>query len=373
MGLTTLHVQRFSDWQRSTLDSWGAVWAKVVNPPEGQESPFPNQKVDVRIWTDNIDGAYILRGYDGGVAFVRRMLPAWSARPYAECCELANEADPNDAWWCQQIVRYSQGAMDEARRHGIKLCIFNFPEASPHGGDPYSEDLRIAKCKELVPAVEQAIDQGHYIGMHAYWRPGVEGPTGAFHALGHVTFTARVWGDSGVDLDRLQLLVNETGIDGGIAGHQARQGWRSFTNIGNYAGQIAEAEVYARQHPWIKALMVFTAGYEPPWANYDLGKNECYVIGLKLAQVTAPPASGLPPITPEYIAETRRHRLVLNPNAALKRAIEAAGQYPASNEFDQSETAARQYGFDGRTQRWYLWEWQAGQQPRPIYSEEAER
>lgn len=364
MSLTTLHIQRILDWHPRILDLWGATWAKVVNPPESNASPFPNQSVVVRMWTDNIDGAYITQGYDGGVAFVRRMLPTWLARPYAKCYELANEPDPNDAWWRQQIVQYSMGAMDEAARYNIKLCILNFPEASPHGGDPYSEKVRADKCRELVPAVQQAVEHGHYVGLHAYWRPGVEGPTGSFHALGHVAFTAKVWGDNGVDLNKLQLLVNETGIDGGIAGHTPRQGWRDFVNADVYAQQIAEGEEYARKLGYVKALMLFTAGFEPPWDRYNLEYDDCCVIHRRLSSLT-------PEITPAYIAETRKYRLRLNPNAALKRAIEAAGQYPASNEFDATPEMARQYGF--KDDWWYLWEWRAGQQPRIVYSEPAER
>jgi len=372
--LATLHVQRVERWQRWALEDWGAIWAKIVNPPQSVESPFPNQRVVVRWWTDDIDSDYIARGYTGGVAFVRRMLPVWRDRPYATAYELANEPDVNDPWWRRQVVAYSRGAMDEANQHGIKLVILLPPEASPHGGDPYSPELRIAKCRELVPAVKQAVEQGHYVGMHAYWRPGVAGPTDSFHALGHVALTASVWGDAGVDLDRLQLLVTETGIDGGIAGHTPRQGWRDFMDIGAYAQQIAEAEMYARALGYVKALMLFTAGYQSPWGRFDLVEADCRVIGRSLRSLP-PPVSPGPVVDDSWIAETRQHRLRLNPDAALKQAIEAAGQCCASNEFDatgHAESAtAFQYGFANNT--WYLWKWSRAEGVKVIYTEKAER
>jgi len=369
MTLTTLHVQRLLSWHRRVVESWGSTWVKMVNPPEGGESPFPNQKVDVRWWTDDIDSYHIANGYEGGVAFVERMAPIWLARPYAECYELANEPDHNSELGIRNLVAYSLGAMDEAARRNLKVCILNPPEASPHGGDPYSENLRVSKCKALVPAVRKAVEQGHYVGMHAYWRPGVAGPTDAFHALGHVAFTVKVWGDEGVDLSRLRLLVTETGIDGSLAGHTPFQGWRDLVDIGSYARQIAEAETYARQLGYVDSLMIFTTGYEPPWGGFNLNEVDCDVIGEFLPSSPPPP----PPVPEDdpWIASTRNFRLRLNPDAALKKAIEKAGQYPASNEFYCTPTQAYQYGFANDT--WYLWKWEAGKEPYIIFSERAER
>ncbi len=368
---STLHVQRLLPWQRGTMESWGSAWAKIVNPPESGVSPWPNQKVIVRWWTDNIDSQYISRGYDGGVSFVQDMLSTWSARPYAAAYSLWNEPECNDAWWLQRLAAASRGAMDEATRRSIKVVILETSESNPSGGDPYSVAVQTAKIKVLTSAVKQAVEQGHYIGAHAYWRPGVEGPTGKFHALGHVEFMARAWGEDGVDLDRTQLLVTETGIDGGIAGHQTKQGWRALTTLEGYASQITEAEVYARALPYVKALMFFTAGCESEWRDFDLDEGNCRVIGAKLTAIPAPLPSPLPLITPEYVAETRKHRLILNPNAGLKNAIEAAGQCCASCEFDASSEGARQYGF--KDNWWYMWEWRPGQSCKIVYREEAER
>lgn len=83
------------------------------------------------------------------------------------------------------------------------------------------------------------------------------------------------------------------------------------------------------------------------------------------------PGSGLPELTHAYLASTRQHRLRLNPVAALKNAIEQAGQYCGGNEFDATPAGARQYGFDPRTNRWYLWEWTASGGVRTVWAEDA--
>ena len=348
--LTTLHVQRLLQWQKGAMDSWGSTWAKIVNPPESSASPWPNQKVNVRWWTDDIDAAYAYAGYQGGVEFVRRMAPTWAARAYAAAYSLGNELDVNDLVRLEALIGYWRGAMDEANRRGIKLVILESSEASPHGGDPYSEATRVDKCKRMVPAIRQAVEQGHYVGMHAYWRPGVEGPTGTFHALGHVAFTAKVWGDNGVDLDRLQLLVTETGIDGGIAGHTMRQGWRDLTTLDAYAGEIAQGELYARGLRYIKAMMLFTAGYESPWSQFNLTESDCGVIGARLASVAAPlvPDESL---EEQIVVAAQRHIIPRTPGWALYEAGKARGYMEASPEFDMGEWRCQAFRQPG-VERW---------------------
>jgi len=263
--LTTLHCQRVLPWMDSVLAEWRSGWVKVVNPPA--DVSFPDvPRVLGRIWTDDVDGGYLARGREGGAAFVRDMAPRWRAVPEVRVWELANEPDCNSTDGLARLREYTLGAIEEANRQGITLCVLNLPEGNP-GGDAAA--IRW-KWQQLAEAVKAAVAGGHYVGLHAYWRPGVEGPTGRYHALGRREYDICDLADMGVDVDKLRVLINECGIDGGIAGHTPRQGWRDLSTPEIYREEIAEAEEYARGMPAIDALMYFTAGFEPPWGGYDI-------------------------------------------------------------------------------------------------------
>ena len=65
MSLTTIQLLNYAAWMPDALGQLGSTWVKWLNPPAGV-SAFPGQKLDVRIWTDNRDGAYIAQGEAGG-------------------------------------------------------------------------------------------------------------------------------------------------------------------------------------------------------------------------------------------------------------------------------------------------------------------
>lgn len=261
---TTLHFQRVPDWANGVLRDWRSGWAKVVNPSAGLSLPDVPY-LCARWWTDDRDAGYIREGREGGARFVRDMLPTWQG-VRATCYELANEPDCNTNDGLAALNTYTLGALQEADRHGIKLCILNCSEANPSG-----ELNEIAwKWAQLKDAIVYAVNNGHWTGWHAYWRPGVEGPDGRWHALGRRARDIELLGGLGVDVGRLKVLVNECGIDGGIAGGPAQQGWRNLTSADAYRAELVEMERYARTIAQVQACMVFTAGYEQPWSGFDV-------------------------------------------------------------------------------------------------------
>ena len=270
MTKTSLHVQRIQPWMEQATRDLGSDWIKIVNPPAGND-PMPRiaNKV-VRLWTDSTDAVFIARGELGGREFVRTMLPRWREHPWATCYSLANEPDCNSNKGLANLCSYSMGAMQEASANGIRVVGLECSEASPHNNDlPGDEHIRW-KMQQLVPVVNEAIALGHYIGRHCYWRPEVEGPTGRDHALGRVIRDVEYWASMGVQTSGLQLLLTEWGVDGGIAGHTPQQGWRDlYSDPSLYFREIAEGEAMAQRLPWLKAMFLFTAGFEPPWAGFD--------------------------------------------------------------------------------------------------------
>jgi hypothetical protein len=241
----------------------------------------------VRIWTDDIDAAYIAQGRAGGKAFVHRMWPEWQARP-AAAYELANEPDCNSNAGLASLREYTLGAIEEAAHLGIKLCVLNLAEGNPHDNAQHDPAVSAWKWQQLRPAVVAAASAGMPMGRHCYWRPGVEGPTGRWHSLGRLQ-----WDLQTLNVPGLRVLVNECGIDGGIAGHPGKQGWQLLTSEMLYRQDIVEAERFARTLPGVEMLALFGVGAQSPWETFDIpeGFARSLVGPLK---ALAPPAVEAP-------------------------------------------------------------------------------
>lgn len=363
--LTTLHAQRLLSWFAPWVMELGPLWVKLVNPPRGPD-PFPGRRKDIRIHTDDWDRPYIARGRQGGRDYVRKMYDehwrhylGWGDVAF----ELPNEPDCNSLEPLTALCEFTIGAIEEAAVLGIRLIVFNLPEGNPHDNGTGNVAESAWKLGKLAPAAKLAVERGHIIDLHAYWRPDVEGPTGRWHALGRVKWTLETWITQGVDGSRLRVIVGETGIDGGIAGHPAREGWRKLSNESAYRVEIAEAERYARANlPWVEALCLFTFGWEPPWETFDHYESFARSLIAPLREVgpmtTEPtwPAQPSAALSESWLAEARKHKIPINPDAALNRAIRAAGQERGGPEFYR-DGAAWQWGFHEATQIWHLWRW----------------
>ena len=304
MTKTSAHIQRIEPWMQQGLIDLGCNWVKCVNPPGGPD-PMPRipNKV-VRIHTDAIDDQFVPRGEQGGRDFVRHMLPQWRERAWATCYSLANEPGCNDAVDLMNLNAYSIGAMEEASTNGIKLVILETSESNPTGGESYDPEVKWWKLRRLFPAVQTAIEQGHYVGVHAYWRPGVEGSLGHFHALGEIVTKVNMWAGMGVNLDGLQLLVTEWGLDGAIESHP-HEGWRAFVARGviterDYIDGLLAAEALAQTKPWLKALFKFTYGFEGQWQSYDHQEGFVRNLVTVMSDLPGPPVE--PPAPPEELA-----------------------------------------------------------------------
>jgi len=287
---TSAFVQRIEPWMQQALVDLNTRWVKLCNPPPGPD-PMPRipNKV-VRIHTDAIDDQFVPRGEQGGRDFVRHMLPQWRDRPWATCHSLACGPNSDEIGDLRNLRGYSMGAIAEAEALGIKLAILDLFESHPTGGDPYKPEVKRAKLQELLPAVQLAVELGHYVALQAYWRPGVEGPLGDHHALGDLILKVQMWGDMGLDLSRLRLFVSEWGLDGAVGGNP-HEGWRAFVARGDiteqdYIDGLLAAEALAQQKPWLLALFKFVYGWEKPWQTYN--HDEGFVRNLVVAMPNLP-------------------------------------------------------------------------------------
>ena len=275
---TSLHVQRIEAHQAEFARRAG--WIKVVDPP--LDTPvFPEaQVVVVRFWDDDHEPAYIARGYQGGIDFVHDNLPRWRRVQANRCMyELPNEPDCNSNTGLLALNAFTLGAIDEASKHGVTLVGLNLAEGNPNDDGTGSDKTVVEKWQKLLPCIHALAAGGHYMGRHCYWRPGVEGPTGRYHALGRLQWDLGV-----LNTPKLNVLVNEMGIDGGIAGNPPKQGWKVFLQPAEYAAQVAEAEAFLLGMPQVKAGFLFTSGFNPPWETYDHNEAICNLILDKMGQ-----------------------------------------------------------------------------------------
>lgn len=305
---TSAHIQRIEPWMQQALIDLGSNWVKFVNPPAGPD-PMPriSNKI-VRIWTDDIDAQFIARGEAGGRDFVRHMLPQWRERSWGApeyiaeydgkkvVYSLANEPESNSNTGLANLCAYSLGAMREADANGIKVVILELPEGNP--GDNQTGDVGVSawKLQQLAPAVREAVALGHYVGLHAYWRPGVEGPLGRWHALGRIEWDVEIWQQLGIDISNLKLLVTEWGVDGGIApeqpGHAPKTGWLTLCDPTTYFQEVAEGERRARQLPWLKSLLLFDWGPESEWVSFGHDEGAVRSIIRATGPLLEPPLVG---------------------------------------------------------------------------------
>jgi len=336
---TSLHWQSLRSWARRAMADWGPAWVKIMDPPENGIDPFPEVPYkDIRFHTDKWDNDYVARGEQGGREYIQRLLPNINRCPWATAVEVTNERECNSEPGMTSLCNFSIGAMRELSAHGKRGIILNWPEASPHNQDQPGTEHTVWKMTKFLPAVREAVAQGHIIGRHCYWRPEVEGPLGPYHALGRLEWDVQWWANQDIDVDRLQVLVTEWGIDGGIDHKPPVQGWRDMVNQGlltpaQYVAQITEGERRAQQLSWLLGLFLFNAGSQEKWLGYDHDEGIVRNIIVQMHAVQPPPV-----LSPEEIRNLAWNAVGVpyNPTHAFPQYAREHGLgAPLGNTFDQ--------------------------------------
>ncbi len=317
--LTSLHIQRYQGWHDQWCREVGAAFVKIVNPPENVDLLPSVPNVLVRFWSDDVAAGYIARGYEGGRAYVRDYIDRFRrVQARGKVLELWNEPDCNSNEGLRNLNNATLGAITEANAQGITLCVLNIAEGNPHDNGIGKASVAAWKWNELRSCIGAAVQTGHYLGRHCYWRPEVEGPTGRWHALGRLESDIDMLRNLGVDVDHLKVLVNEWGIDGGIAGHPPVQGWKVLTDPDTYRAQIVEGEAHARHIPQVQALMLFTSGYEGQWATYDHDAPFCGSLIQPLRALDSAPVTPPESASPRLHLPIKRADIARNADGSLR-------------------------------------------------------
>jgi hypothetical protein len=319
-GKVSLHWQRVQPWARSTHNALGSCWVKIVNPQAGGD-PFPGVRKLLRFWTDNFDRQMLAAGIAGGKQYINRMAIEWAK--FADwgyvVFELPNEPGCNSNEELASLRDFTRAAIERAHELGYMVCALNLPEGNPH--DNGTGDWAVAewKMRQLVPACIGA----DYIGMHAYWCPGVEGPTGPYHALRYRRNMEILRQAVGY---YPHVLLNECGVDGLINGHAPYKSLSLYPSVGAYVEDAMQFIRAVESDAWVESAMFFTAGYEPPWQDYDHTQE---VVRLMAERIGGSLEAAIGKAAQDYI-------IPLNPVAAFEVAGADLGLLPASREFDVS-------------------------------------
>lgn len=319
----SLHWQRVLPWAEGAHEALGSAWVKIVNPTEGSD-PFPGRRKVLRFWTDSWDRELLAKGAAGGREYIDRMAPTW--RKYLSwgyvVFELPNEPPCNSNEEIIALRDFTGAATKRAHELGFMICALNLPEGNPHDNGTGQQEVCRWKMRQLAPGLIGA----DYVAFHAYWVPGVEGPTGPYHALRYQSNT--IWASDVMGYFP-RVLLTECGVDGLINGFAPYKSWRSlYASPESYVKDASLFIEEAQEQPFIESLFFFTAGFEEPWGDYEHDENVVRMMADNLRNYD------MAEVESTIMAETQRHIIPLNPLAGFEKQGAEYGLLPASREFD---------------------------------------
>jgi hypothetical protein len=376
MSILTLHVQR-RDYPRWLTDSMARLagrvgWIVCIDPPPDR-NPFPHQKMAARLWIggDDVEAGYIRRGAEGASAYYDRIRADLDQRRYVECFLGPNEPGvtwPDDR---KRLAEFYVRLAGHYHADGRKLAGPCWSVGWP-GGTADQERIPWVECihrdtREMLPIFE-VVDYGcsHNYGKRvgAAWTE-LDAWTLRFR---HVFDALRTAGKRVPP-----WLITEGGLD--IKGDKETSGWLGPDGPSEqqYADQIAFAVQQVSRFPEVQCYAIFTA-LPTDWVSFTATESLWRRLeALIMAEAITPPQPATPPALSEaWLAEARKHKVRYNPDAGLRKAIEAAGQEVKSNEWYEGDTAY-QWGLDVARLMWHLWRWTPTGGVQRVHSEAVTR
>lgn len=346
----------YDDWVIEHARAFGGV--KLINPQYGNWRKFTDAGIPVlgrMVWPHDSDKRHIA---DGAAGAERWFADFW---PTARQCggitlwECANEPVTNSIAETEALDRFTARLADLFHDNGLRIVGINYSTGHPH----------FAMWRYLGVALSK-ID---YLGRHSY---ACEEPWfGADQWWHPYRLVEDVKHIRAAGMRVPPIILGETGID--RAGNPDTDGWRARgVDANTYTTLLVQYALrLGSLVPELEAVAPFT-WLSTGWPSFDIDQaTSAMLVAKALPAYSVPDA--LPAITPAYLEQARRYKVPINPDAALARSIMAAGQLPASDEFDHTGAAARQWGYRRSDATWHLWQWEAGKAPRIVHSEPAVR
>ena len=346
----------YADWVVAHAKALGGV--KLLNPQYGDWRKFADAGVPIlgrMVWPNDSDKRHVA---DGAIGAERWFADFWpTAR---QCSGITLWEGPNEpeTWTiadAQRLDAFTARLADLYHDNGLRLVGLNYSTGHPEFA--------------LWQHLGNALAKVDYLGRHSYtvaepWFDRDEW----WHAYRLVEDVKAI---RAAGLRVPPIILGETGID--RAGDPAMDGWRArgvdrntyTTLLVQYALRLGSLV------PELAAVAPFT-WLSTGWPSFDIDQATSAMLVAKWQPVAAEPGP-LPAITDTYLEQARGYKVPINPDGALAKSMMAAGQLPASDEFDHTGAAARQWGYRRSDATWHLWQWEAGKAPRIVHSEAAQR
>jgi hypothetical protein len=197
--------------------------------------------------------------------------------------EAYNEPVPADAAQMQRLAEFEAKRTELLAAVGVRSVIGNFGTGQPD----------LALWQHFRPALEAAIKNKGYLGLHEYSAPTMQFGTPQDplkwgsdpNQEGWLTLRYRKVYHSYLEPNNLSLplVITETGIDGMVGNRPgpSGKGWKDFGDYwsglgmqgaaaGNYMQQLAWYDAQLQQDKYVLAAAIFAAAAPAGWESYEI-------------------------------------------------------------------------------------------------------
>lgn len=362
MGLHVMHADR-DDLVRAYIDKVRPTVVKWLDDPGGN---------DIVQYAKDRGALTVLRVYESDQQlsgnYIGRVVSAMQQWPAFAVGESLNEdfQTPPEAARRAEFDIELMKAMDRIGRKAGILCAST--------GQP-----EMSFWPDYLPAIRYAAEHGHYVCLHEYgggpvgmlwgvgqnqhpWNNRVDKPENAA-ARGWWVLRYRRHVDEWRRLGLTtipRIYIGEGGIDDiwPRPGHGGK-GYKDYINehpagVGDYAEQWAwTCRRWAEDSYMVGGVDFGFASRDPQWGSFDMATDPATLADVQATMAALagtptptpipvpppPPPGGNPMFDVEILEEAGRRQVIqLQPDAALQKAIEAAGFWPTSPEYRQQTT-----------------------------------
>ena len=244
-----LHMQQMDANVARYVNDGHMPWVKLMLYEDQtiSENPFPNTRTIGRVWIggDGVEAGFVARGYAGGEAYFRRLLPFYRLHPWVDAWEgPANEPSVDNEQHIQNLVGATRTWASLMHLDGLRTVGLNLGVGWPQIADVHKFD--------------SAIDKVDYIGLHEYSAPAMWDGASWYCLRYRQTFASM----------GKPLLITECGIDGGVIS-QPRKGWRTFATEQQCWEQAQWYEREMQRDDCVEAAFWYGCVPTPDWKDFE--------------------------------------------------------------------------------------------------------
>lgn len=346
----------YDPWVVEHAKALGGV--KLINPQYGDWRKFVDAGVPIlgrMVWPNDSDKGHIYNGAEGAEAWFDDFWITARAMGAITLWEGPNEPTAWNVTQAEALDAFTARLADLFHDNGLRIVGLNFSTGHPDLG--------------VWQHLGNALAKVDYLGRHSY---ACEEP---WFDRSHWWHPYRLVEDvraiRAAGLRVPPIILGETGID--RAGDAMADGWRARgVDANTYTTLLVQYALrLGSLVPELAAVSPFV-WLSTGWPSFDIDQATSAMLVAKWQPAQSVP-DALPAITDAYLEQARRHKVPINPDGALAQSIMAAKQLPASDEFDHTGGAARQWGYRRSDATWHMWQWESGKAPKIVHSEHAVR